>query len=297
MMLSDMLMLFFYNRAPLFLFFCSFVYVRSRLYPPSTLPALGFAEMPKFAKRTLVILHTENSQQDRQSPPSQRRGQADLYRFLHTQPINSLRRVGCPSLLMDGSFLPTQHPSKPPLALWTIHLYLSCFKISVKKSSKLSVMYPSRSSSYFLNTSVMRFKLIHACTNKSKLSTPSLRLSYVRNSKSTNPSDRRYRNATSAFWNSSRWIVPERSVSKRSKSVRHEARKDHRPQNSSKPMEPDRSLSNMRIIIRTVCGSKAVQSPLTRAAESSFSESCPVSIKRAKKEEGDVSQPFCVDTL
>lgn len=34
---------------------------------------------------------------------------------------------------------------------------------------KLNVMYPSLSSSYFLNTSVIRFRLMHACTNKSKL--------------------------------------------------------------------------------------------------------------------------------
>ena len=36
---------------------------------------------------------------------------------------------------------------------------------------KLNVIYPSRSESYRLNTSVMRFRLMHACTNKSKLNT------------------------------------------------------------------------------------------------------------------------------
>lgn len=39
---------------------------------------------------------------------------------------------------------------------------------------KLNVIYPSRSVSYFLKTSVILFKLIQACTNKSKLSTLSL---------------------------------------------------------------------------------------------------------------------------
>lgn len=77
-------------------------------------------------------------------------------------------------------------------------------------------------------------------------------------------------------------MLPERSTSKRSNSVRQEARKDQRPQNSSKPMLPLRSESNMRIIMRTVWMSKAVQSPLTRAAESSFSVSWPVPFARPR---------------
>lgn len=78
--------------------------------------------------------------------------------------------------------------------------------------------------------------------------------------------------------NSSNEMVPLRSTSKRSNSLRHSVRKPHRPlcarcqsclvcdsrekegthQNSSKDMVPLRSTSNMRIIILTVCGSKDV---------------------------------------
>ena len=47
-------------------------------------------------------------------------------------------------------------------------------------------------------------------------------------------------------------------------------------QNSSKPIVPLLSASNSLIIIFTVCESKFVQSPLTRAARSSFSDNCPV---------------------
>jgi hypothetical protein len=47
-------------------------------------------------------------------------------------------------------------------------------------------------------------------------------------------------------------------------------------QNSSKPMVPLLSTSNNLIIIFTVWGSKFVQSPFTRAALNSFSDSCPV---------------------
>lgn len=48
-------------------------------------------------------------------------------------------------------------------------------------------------------------------------------------------------------------------------------------QNSSKLTEPERSVSNMRIIMRTVWGSKGVQSPLTRAVRSSASVRAPLS--------------------
>ena len=71
-------------------------------------------------------------------------------------------------------------------------------------------------------------------------------------------------------------MLPERSASKRSKRVRQEARKDQRPQNSAKSMVPLREVSNMRIMRATVWGSKAVQSPFTRAAESSDSERWPL---------------------
>ena len=54
-----------------------------------------------------------------------------------------------------------QHSVSPPRPL-------------VGNTHKLNVIYPSRSSSYFLNTSVILFKLIQACTNKSKLSPFSL---------------------------------------------------------------------------------------------------------------------------
>src|SRR5699024_9689091 len=107
----------------------------------------------------------------------------------------------------------SSHPSLPVLTTQPPCLispcsshpaYLICFKISLKKSSKLSVIYPSLSSSYFLNTSVILLSEIQACTNRSKLMTPSPLLSYVLNSSSTKPGVRRYRNATSALVNSSR---------------------------------------------------------------------------------------------
>ena len=75
---------------------------------------------------------------------------------------------------------------------------------------------------------------------------------------------------------SSTLIFPLLSVSNRSKRDRHAARNPHNPQNSSKPMVPDRSVSNMRIIILTVCASKDDQSPFTRAARSSFSVRNPL---------------------
>lgn len=49
-------------------------------------------------------------------------------------------------------------------------------------------------------------------------------------------------------------------------------------QNSSNPIVPLLSTSNILIIILTVCGSKLVQSPLTNAAFNSFSDSCPVPV-------------------
>jgi hypothetical protein len=39
----------------------------------------------------------------------------------------------------------------------------------------------------------------------------------------------------------------------------------------------------MRIIMRTVCGSNAVQSPLTSAAESSRSESWPLPVEEERE--------------
>jgi hypothetical protein len=82
-----------------------------------------------------------------------------------------------------------------PIYLWRM--------ISVKKSSlqfvrfckaktglvtyKDKVIYPSRSSSYFLKTSVILFRLMQLCTNKSKLMAPSFLLSKVLNKVSTKP--------------------------------------------------------------------------------------------------------------
>jgi len=151
-----------------------------------------------------------------------------------------------------------------------------CLRISLKKSSKDNVIYPSRSSSYFLKTSVIRFKLMQLCTKRSKLIAPSRLLSKVLNKVSTNGGLSLYPNATSAFVYSSKLILPLLSASNRSNKDRQAARKPQRPQNSSKPIVPERSLSNMRIIIFTVCGSKEDQSPFTSAARSSFSVRWPV---------------------
>ncbi|KAI7165111.1 hypothetical protein KC349_g229 [Hortaea werneckii] len=126
---------------------------------------------------------------------------------------------------------------------------------------KLNVIYPSRSTSYFLNTSVIRLSEMHACTNRSKLSTRSLTPSSPRprdlvranvlNSNCTNCGLRRYPKATRASSNSRRLMLPLRSVSKRSKRARQAARKPQSPQNSSKLIVPLRSVSNIRIIILT----------------------------------------------
>lgn len=137
-------------------------------------------------------------------------------------------------------------------------------------------MYPSLSSSYFLKTSVIRFKLMQLWTKRSKLIAPSRLLSKVLNRVSTNGGLSLYPNATSALVYSSKLILPLLSASNRSKRDRQAARKPQRPQNSSKPMVPERSLSNIRIIIFTVCGSKEDQSPFTSAARSSFSVRWPV---------------------
>jgi len=134
---------------------------------------------------------------------------------------------------------------------------------------KDNVIYPSLSSSYFLNTSVILFKLIQLCTNRSKLIAPSFLLSNVRNSVSTNGGLSRYPNATNALLYSFGLMFPLLSASNRSKSPRQAARNPQSPQNSWKPIVPERSLSNMRIIIRTVSGSKDDQSPFTSAAPSS----------------------------
>ena len=90
-------------------------------------------------------------------------------------------------------------------------------------------MYPSRSSSYFLNTSVMRLRLMHACTNRSKLMLLSPRRSYVLYRSWTNCGESRYPNATSASVNSRYEMEPERSASKRSKRLRQAERKPQRP--------------------------------------------------------------------
>lgn len=141
---------------------------------------------------------------------------------------------------------------------------------------KDNVIYPSLSSSYFLKTSVILFKLIQLCTNRSKLIAPSFLLSKVLNRVSMNGGLSLYPNATNALLYSFGLIFPLLSASNRSNSPRHAARNPHSPQNSWKPIVPERSLSNMRIIMRTVSGSKEDQSPLTSAAPSSRAESCPL---------------------
>ena len=47
--------------------------------------------------------------------------------------------------------------------------FAQCSYLPVRNSSKLKVIYPSLSSSYRLNTSVILFSMIQLCTNKSKL--------------------------------------------------------------------------------------------------------------------------------
>ena len=51
------------------------------------------------------------------------------------------------------------------------HSYSQLTPISNQNTHKLNVIYPSRSESYRLNTSVILFRLMQACTNRSKLST------------------------------------------------------------------------------------------------------------------------------
>jgi hypothetical protein len=58
---------------------------------------------------------------------------------------------------------------QPQDVAWNPVLYSLNLKISVKNSSKLSVTYPSLSSSYPLKISVIRFKLMHAWRKRSKL--------------------------------------------------------------------------------------------------------------------------------
>jgi hypothetical protein len=94
---------------------------------------------------------------------------------------------------------------------------------------KLNVIYPSLSSSYFLNTSVILFRLIHAWTKRSKLSAFRPLRSYVWYSNVTKPCDRRYPNATRASLNSAKEMVPLWSASKRSKRERQAERKPQRP--------------------------------------------------------------------
>ncbi len=115
-------------------------------------------------------------------------------------------------------------PSHPPHTFQSppTHAYSP-----VKNSSKLNVIYPSRSSSYFLKTSVILFKIIQLCTNKSKLILPCPLLSYVVYISSTNEGESRYPNAISAFVYSEKEMLPLPSSSKRSKSCRQEARKAH----------------------------------------------------------------------
>jgi len=133
---------------------------------------------------------------------------------------------------------------------------------SAKNSSKLRVMYPSLSVSYRLKTSVIRFRVIHACTKTSKLipescsplgdGLPRLLLSNVVNKTPTKGWLSLYPNAIIAFPNSCRLIRPLPSSSNRSNNSRQEARNCQSPTNSSNPTRPFPSLSNIRTIIVTV---------------------------------------------
>ena len=68
-------------------------------------------------------------------------------------------------------------------------------------------------------------------------------------------------------------------------------------QNSSKLTLPSLSVSNILIIMRTVCGSKLVKSPLTSALPSSFSDSWPLpflstALKRGNSEASELLLGF-----
>lgn len=76
---------------------------------------------------------------------------------------------------LPQNFYPSSAPNPPNPAISTPQTRM--VNSPVKNSSKLNVMYPSRSSSYLLKTSVIRFKIIQLCTNKSKLILPSPLLS------------------------------------------------------------------------------------------------------------------------
>lgn len=105
----------------------------------------------------------------------------------------------------------------------------------VDETYKLNVIYPSRSLSNLLKTSVILFKEIQACTKRSKDKTFSRTFSsprplewdfaYVENKRLTNCGERRYPKATRESSNSRREMLPEWSVSKRSKRVRQAERK------------------------------------------------------------------------
>ncbi|KAF8852212.1 hypothetical protein BDZ45DRAFT_764470, partial [Acephala macrosclerotiorum] len=124
---------------------------------------------------------------------------------------------------------------------------------------------------YFLKTFVILFKLTSFCTKKSKLINLSFFLSNVLNNISINRRFSLYPNTVSAFLYSLKLIFLLLSTSNRSKNNHQTNRNPQSPQNSSKLIVPDRSISNMRIIILTVYRSKDNQSPFTRAAQSSFS--------------------------
>lgn len=83
--------------------------------------------------------------------------------------------------------------------------------------------------------------------------------------------------------------VPEITVQKESLAMGRPSIERMAHQNSSKPMVPLRSVSNILIIIFIVWGSNAVQSPFTNAIFSSVSDNCPfpllsTALKRRKRE-------------
>ena len=74
--------------------------------------------------------------------------------------------------------------------MWCESKYKNGIDLPVRKSSKLSVINPSRSLSYFLNTSVIRFNEMQLCTKISKLISFVPHLSYARYNIKTNSGDR-----------------------------------------------------------------------------------------------------------
>jgi hypothetical protein len=156
------------------------------------------------------------------------------------------------------------------------------------------VTYPSRSSSYFLKTSVILFKLMQDCTKRSKLMPrpwTGLRSRYVLYKMLTKGGDSRYPKAVIALEYSCSDIRPLLSSSNFSKSVRQAARKRQRFSNSWKVIVGPcgwfgGELVNMRIRDVIVLPSKGVKSAFTRAEPSSVVVNDPVLDEFAARNRG-----------